>query len=311
MELQEIINKLNEVNFTAIDVETANEKRASICSVGIVSVHNGTITSKKRYLVRPREFRFTEVNKRLHGIGENDVVNEPEFNVVWEQVHHLLENQILLAHNASFDVDAISQTLNGYNLGEFNNKFICTQKLAQEAFLDLENYRLSDVAEYLGLDCRHHDCVSDATVAAEIGIRAIPLYNKNCYTFSRTELTHDISKRGSVINKNSYLSSFDEKKINSSLLKPNLNSNNIDNPFYNKVVVFTGDMKLVKRQVAAGQIQRLGADINTSISKRTQIVIIGAGAGPSKMKKIEDLVLQGCNIRMIYEEEFISLTSHY
>ncbi|MBK7084628.1 MAG: BRCT domain-containing protein [Flavobacteriales bacterium] len=54
-------------------------------------------------------------------------------------------------------------------------------------------------------------------------------------------------------------------------------------------------------------VRALGADINTSISKKTQIVVIGDGAGPSKLRKIEKLQDQGVDIRIIYEEEFLQI----
>ena len=105
----------------------------------------------------------------------------------------------------------------------------------------------------------------------------------------------------------SLLKSFSAKKINSNLLIPNIENAKPDNPFYNKKIVFTGDLNNISRQEAAIKIQNLGADINTSISKKTEIVIVGNGAGPSKMKKIEELNLQGYNIKLIYEDEFLSI----
>lgn len=111
MELETIIKNLSELSFTAIDFETANEKRDSICSIGLISVVNGKINEKKNHLIKPKEFRFTEINKRIHGISESDVLNAPEFNQIWELISPYIDNQILLAHNADFDIDALNHTL--------------------------------------------------------------------------------------------------------------------------------------------------------------------------------------------------------
>ena len=54
-------------------------------------------------------------------------------------------------------------------------------------------------------------------------------------------------------------------------------------------------------------LQSLGADINTSITKKTNIVIIGNGAGPSKLKKTQELKDSGYNIKLIYEPELIDV----
>ena len=63
----------------------------------------------------------------------------------------------------------------------------------------------------------------------------------------------------------------------------------------------------MQRSEAAELVRALGADINTSISKKTQIVVIGDGAGPSKLRKIKELQDQGIDIRIIYEEEFLQI----
>lgn len=307
MDLEFIVKELNELNFTAIDLETANEQRNSICSIGLVWVRNGIISEKKKILVKPQEMRFSIVNKRIHGISEKDVADAPEFNEVWEDLYPGIKNQILLAHNASFDIDALKQTLSGYGIAKPQNQFICTHKLAQQVFQDLENYRLNDIAEYLGLHLIHHDSLSDATVCAEIGIRAIPLYDKKQFNFRNDELTSNIEKKNSIDQKQNYFEGFESKKIKSSLLKPNLENANPDNPFYNKKVVFTGDLKEISRQDAAVKVQSLGADINVSINKKTEIVIVGNKPGPSKMKKIEELNSSGCKIRLIDEKEFLSI----
>lgn len=310
MELEKIIQDLNQLNFTAIDFETANERRDSICSIGLVVVKQGNIIDKKNILVKPKEFRFTEVNKQIHGIKEQDVIDAPEFDKFWEQIKSMINDQILLVHNADFDIDALKQTLNSYQISIPKINYICTQKLAQETFVDLQNYRLTDVATYLGLNHKHHNSISDATICAEIGIKAIPIYNKKFYNYGYEELTFHIHKKSSAETKKRTLPGFDGKKIESHLLKQNLNVENTNTLFYNKKIVFTGDMKAIGRNEASIKIQKLGADINTTISKKTEIVIIGQGAGPSKMKKIEELKAEGCNIQLIYEEEFLSLLKY-
>ncbi len=236
------------------------------------------------------------------------MIEAPEFDKIWDEIKSSIDKQIVLAHNADFDIDCLLKTLDSYNITKPIFKFICTQKLAQEAFQKLFNYRLNDVAAYLEFPLNHHDSISDASICAHIGIKAIPIYKKEFYSYGFNDLTHFIIKeRSAEIKDKSLLKSFSAKKINSNLLIPNIENAKPDNPFYNKKIVFTGDLNNISRQEAAIKIQNLGADINTSISKKTEIVIVGNGAGPSKMKKIEELNLQGYNIKLIYEDEFLSI----
>lgn len=43
---------MNEINFVAIDFETATGSRASICEAGICVVREGKVVEKKSWLVR-------------------------------------------------------------------------------------------------------------------------------------------------------------------------------------------------------------------------------------------------------------------
>ena len=46
-------------NFAAIDFETANEQRTSVCSVGVVIVRNGEIADSYYSLIRPEPEYYT------------------------------------------------------------------------------------------------------------------------------------------------------------------------------------------------------------------------------------------------------------
>ena len=47
-----------------------------------------------------------------------------------------------------------------------------------------------------------------------------------------------------------------------------------------------------------------GADMNTSVSSKTEIFIYGTKPGPSKVEKVESLVSNGFNIMLLSEDEF-------
>ena len=49
-------------------------------------------------------------------------------------------------------------------------------------------------------------------------------------------------------------------------------------------------------------LKQKGADINTTISKNTNVIILGIDPGPSKMIKIEHLLADGYNITIIDEQ---------
>ena len=74
---------MREINFIAIDFETATGKRASICEAGICVVRNGEIVETRSWLVRPQGNSYSYWNMQIHGIRPNDTENSPEFPEVW------------------------------------------------------------------------------------------------------------------------------------------------------------------------------------------------------------------------------------
>ena len=86
---------------------------------------------------------------------------------------------------------------------------------------------------------------------------------------------------------------------------------NQDTPFFHAKVVITGTFAAYPKRNELGKLlQALGADVDTAISKRTNVVVMGQGAGPAKVKKIEALRAEGYDIRIIYEEELKQILNY-
>lgn len=83
-----------------------------------------------------------------------------------------------------------------------------------------------------------------------------------------------------------------------------------DNYFKGKTVVITGELLVLgERDPVAGLLKGLGARVTSSVSKNTDIIVVGEKPGPSKMEKVDLLINEGCDIRLMNELEFI-LTLH-
>ena len=90
-------------DFAAIDFETANNERSSVCSVGIVIVRNGEIVDSFYSLIQPGPNYYNYWCSQVHGLCHEDTDDAPVFPKVWAQIEPLIENLPLVAHNKPFD----------------------------------------------------------------------------------------------------------------------------------------------------------------------------------------------------------------
>lgn len=74
-----------------------------------------------------------------------------------------------------------------------------------------------------------------------------------------------------------------------------------DNPFKGKTVVATGSLEHFSRDGINQKLEELGAKTSSSVSKKTDYVIAGPGAG-SKLTKAQDL-----GVRVLTEQEFLDM----
>ena len=129
-------------DFAAIDFETANNERSSVCSVGIIIVRNGEIVDSFYSLIQPEPNYYNYWCTQVHGLTRNDTEEAPVFPEVWKQVEPLIDGLPLVAHN--------------------------------KAFPDAENHQLHTISELCGYHLEnHHHALADAEACAAIAIKIL------------------------------------------------------------------------------------------------------------------------------------------
>ena len=103
-----------QASFVAIDVETANADRSTICQLGAVRVERGEIRETLSTLVDPQAF-FDPWNVEIHGITEDDVRDQPVFAEVAPRLEAFIGSNVVASHTA-FDRVAIERAHERYEL---------------------------------------------------------------------------------------------------------------------------------------------------------------------------------------------------
>jgi len=156
----------------AIDFETANEMISSACALGIAVIDGNKITAVKHWLIKPPELRFNYFNSCLHNITAKDVDKKPEFYRIWPSVKKYIEGNIIIAHNAGFDMAVLRSVLRVYRIEIPELYYACTVRLSRKVWKGFDNYKLNTVAENLAISFQHHNAKEDACACAKIAISA-------------------------------------------------------------------------------------------------------------------------------------------
>lgn len=308
------------MDFIAIDFETANEKRSSPCALGITVIKNNKVVEEKYWLIKPKELRFEPINIWIHGIKKSDVINSKEFDELWTSIMPYFENNYVLAHNASFDISVLRNTLDLYGIKYPKFKYCCTMLMSKNFFDYLDNAKLNTVSNHLGFKLNHHNASSDASGCANIMLKIQEELNID----NIDNILSAVGVRFGTVSPNQYTPCRNiNKKITSNRKSRfSLSDNELyslaTSFFVGKVVVFTGPLSSMTRSKASLIISSLGGIVGTSVTKKTNILVTGIKniqalsihEMSTKLRKAIDLDSKGQDITFLNEEEFLDIINN-
>ena len=305
-------------SFVSIDFENLYPQRVTACSVGMVKYKNGKIVDQYYTLICPP---FEYEGKRgpaltwIHGFTEDNLKNEKTFAEILPQMEEFIEGLPLVAHNASVERACIHDCCAYYNIDtlipydDIMDTYILSKEIENKLGIDFRgtgSYSLDVVCKRFGIPVlRHHHACDDAEMCGNLFL-ALP-------KFLSGELRFDSSVRDKVSCYGTKGTSFDNNICQSyisrghtnlcgDVLQKDLTCADPLNPFYDRKVVITGVFK-IERQKLANVLKKMGADIDTSVGGKTNYLIVGEEPGPSKLRKFEELIAAGKDVRKIYQED--------
>ncbi|MFR9546441.1 MAG: 3'-5' exonuclease [Rikenellaceae bacterium] len=162
-------------DFAAIDFETANGCRSSVCSVGVVIVRGGEIVDKIYRLIKPAPNYYAWFCQQVHGLSDRDTCDAKIFPEVWAEIAPQIEGLPLVAHNAPFDSGCLRSAHEHYSMPYPDYQFYCTCQASRRTFgKELPNHQLHTVSAHCGFDLtNHHHALADAEACAVIALQIL------------------------------------------------------------------------------------------------------------------------------------------
>lgn len=301
------------MDFVTIDFETATSERNSPCELGITIVKEGQITETLSWLIKPKHYPyFDSFNIAIHGIYPEHVANSPEFDEVWQDVRPRIENQLVIAHNASFDFSVLRNTLATYNIPFPNLDYACSYILAKKVWKGLAAYDLKSLCNHNNISLNHHRAAADSRACADLIIKAL----KETETTSVFDLSEQLTISIGKLFDGGYKPAKSNKDLSTKELA-NLvgdpTKHNIDSIFFGKSIAFTGTLSSMPRATAQQLIADIGGVNAKSVNKHTDFLVVGQqdyrvvgeDGMSSKQEKAIQLINKGSSLEIISEQVFL------
>ena len=151
---------------------TPTDRMVSLAAIRIdtEALADGVIDARFAHIICNPGRRSHSAARRKHGYQNGILRKQPLFGEHAHEVYDLLESSdLLVAHNAGFDVQLINRELDTIGLPRLNVPTLCTMEAARKAGLG-GSLSLDDISRRIGLARRSaiHDAAEDAWLTMRI-----------------------------------------------------------------------------------------------------------------------------------------------
>lgn len=149
--------------FAIVDIETTGgfASASRITEIAIYIFDGKKIVDQYTTLINPEQPIPFHI-QALTGITDEMVKDAPIFSDVAEDIYHMLNNRVFVAHNVHFDYSFIQASLknSGY---DWKASRLCTVRLSRKIFPNQPSYSLGKLCHSLGIQIRdRHRAQGDA-----------------------------------------------------------------------------------------------------------------------------------------------------
>lgn len=288
--------------YIAVDTETTglDFDFCDIIEIGAIKVVDGENTESFNSLINIG-YHLDPFITELTDITDEMLQSAPSISEVIESFEAFIGDEIILAHNASFDMNFLYVAFERVLGKPLKNDYVDTLRVARRAFPDMQHRRLPDLCERMDVvNEEEHRALTDTAAMVE------------CYKQMRDIV---LSVYGS---EEAYAKSFSSSGSGKALKAKDIiaSHDEIDesSPLYGMRCVFTGTMTSMVRRDAMQLLANIGGIPQDGVRKDTDYLAIGNDGfrdalktTSGKIDKAKKNQLLGLPIQIISENAFLAM----
>ena len=172
---QKLPKTISENRFVVLDTETTgfDFKKDRVLSIGAVSVQSNAIAVQDSFEVYLKQQTFNPKTVEIHGLLKEGKLEKVEAEEGIKRLLKYLDNSVIVAHHAYFDIMMLNKMLERHGLPNLKNKVLDTGVLHQRTRLSsnlIDNkkvFTLDELTELLNISKKdRHTASGDAYITA-------------------------------------------------------------------------------------------------------------------------------------------------
>lgn len=286
-------------HYTVVDTETTglDPQTDRLIEIAAIRVRAGKEVARFETLVKPGR-KLSKAIVDLTGITDGELTNAPEPQDALRQFMDFLKDDIIVAHNANFDVNFLYDSMQRCGMKPLENNFVDTMRLAKCIRPNLSNYKLATLAKaYRIAQPKAHRALADC----ETTMAVLQKLDEDARQ-QRIDFTQ-IQKKG-------YSS---RSRVAGIVAEPG--KERPEHPFYGKHFAFTGELDSMTRWEAAQMIVNIGGLCTDRVTQKTNYLIAGkdefygdnSDCKTLNRQRAEELIGQGAGLQILTEEAFLKM----
>ncbi len=294
-------------DYVIVDIETTglSSDYDSIIEISALRIRDNEITDTFDSLVLEDGAYIDNFIEQLTGITQAMISGAPPIVEVLPNFISFVDSDIIIGQNISFDINFLYDRCLKYSNELLINNHVDIARISRKLYKDAPHHRLEDIANRYGIDYSSaHRGLADCKITYQ----------------ALNELKQDI------INQHGSFDKFIDLFRSSNRFKNYVRAKDIvaecndfdeDNLFYQRHVVFTGELDTLTRKEAYQLVANIGGICQDSITQKTNFLVLGNIAyannvkdgKTNKFKKALEYKLKGQDIIIIDESLFLEIVN--